>query len=344
MLKLASATLATMIACTPEPTGVAQVEQAAGCNDWMCGTNTWFAHGRFFWDARKDGLPNEQGVAVEGMEDKEGTRLELSVDGGRIRGIYDSGAVLEGEDLGGAIIWFSIDDHTTWFAVRIEKVESIPYAIPKSKSSIETYLMLWSADPATNEWENVCSEAVAKPDLGMNGEHTLVFERDRIDAKKKLVYDVDANWFNLGCAGSALAKLQLLGHTEVGAADGYTTTLDERQTLLKMFTADYCGNGKAFTVERQPLDWMDDHGWMAYGYPDQTLEARWTKDGASCLTTPRLAANPSPVGDSQFPNLAEMIKTECGGELPSCGDDVTELDGHHVITANPVNPQNWPPQ
>jgi hypothetical protein len=328
--------LATLIACGPEPT-LGELEQAAGCNDWMCGTNTWFVNGRFFWEVRKDGLPNDQGVSFTGMEDASGTRVALMVDGGRIRGRYDTGAVLEGTALVGAILWFDVD--AAPMAVRIVGVDSIAYALRSGNGSIETYEMKWSddPDPTHTRWKNVCSEAKADPILGMHGEHTLVFEGDRVDGPKKQVYDVDPNWFNLGCAGSALAKLQLLGHTEVGRQAGYPTTLDERQTLLKMFTADYCGTGRHFTIAGQPLDWMDDHGWMAYGYPEQTLEARWTPEGASCLSKPRLSANPSPSGDAQFPHLVEMIAAECGVVLPPCAGDTTMLDGHHLITANPVS-------
>src|SRR5207302_89273 len=152
----------------------------------------------------------------------------------------------------------------------------------------------------TTGFRNVCQNPPSQTDftgapnpdlLGMDAFHAVVFEGDRIDAWQKTVATtIEASWFNIGCAGSTLAKMQLTGHTHVGLQDGLATTMDQRQTMLKMLAADYCGNGTPYTVAGQPLHWADEYNWM-HAMASDALEARWTSAGADCLNTPRIEAN-----------------------------------------------------
>jgi hypothetical protein len=87
--------------------------------------------------------------------------------------------------------------------------------------------------------------------------------------------------------------------------------------MLKMFTADVCGDGTSFTVHGQPLLWADANHLMGFAKPAASLEAVWTDKGAVCLDTPRR------------PELAEAIAARCGA-LPRC----TDQKGY-VISGNP---------
>src|SRR5262249_19002697 len=143
--------------------------------------------------------------------------------------------------------------------------------------------------------------------------HAVLFEGDRIDAQRKVVDTVDKNWVNIGCAGSALSKQHLDGHTQ-GAMDAwvaFTTSLDQRTAHLKMLSADYCGAGVPLTIAGQPLRYADDHGWMTYPAGSAALEARWNRDGASCLDVPRIKANSSPEAIAAFPNIDAAIQDAC---------------------------------
>ena len=188
-------------------------------------------------------------------------------------------------------------------------------------------------------WTNVCTNPPTNPDetLGMTWTHAVVFEHDVIDAETLRVTGLDSMRFNIGCAGHALAKLHLSGHTQGAAAQGFATTQAQRTTFLKMITADYCGTGDPFTVAGQPLNWTDSRGWMRYASNNPTLEARWTEHGATCLNTPRVVAHPTPEATELFGDTnAEFnaaIAEICPRPRPCVGDDFAK---HHILSANPA--------
>jgi len=106
--------------------------------------------------------------------------------------------------------------------------------------------------------------------------YAVVFAGDHYDARAKTVTDIDSNTlFRLACAGTASAKMHLMRHTRAGAwtddnhvdINGnppYYTTSAFRQAMLKMFTADYCGKGRSFTRDGQPLNYGDKNLWYPH--------------------------------------------------------------------------------
>jgi hypothetical protein len=236
-----------------------------------------------------------------------------------------------------------------------------------------TYFIKWLVAPAGGglpkqenpEWPNVCSNAKADQQggMGMNGQHVVFFEGDRIDANRIEVTGLDEDWFNIGCAGHALAKLHLSGHTHGAMVDSTDTMIDtyagtkgpHRTTYLKMISGDYCGTGRPFTIAGMPLNWADiktyDTGvaghWLKFendngASPNNLeIEARWSEKGATCLNAPRvdhnLSAHPEgkmtydPMG---FADLEEAIKAECSRPAKCVPDDEYEHDKHHLVSAN----------
>src|SRR5262249_14182323 len=113
----------------------------------------------------------------------------------------------------------------------------------------------------------------------------------------------------------------------------------QRQAMVKMFAADYCNTGEAFTVDGHPLLYDDSKHWFAPGSigvpavsvapdgtlspPGSTMEALWTDHGALCVSQPRL------VDRSAVPCLG-------GAGLPMCTPDlIYNWDMRvHVISAN----------
>jgi hypothetical protein len=189
----------------------------------------------------------------------------------------------------------------------------------------------------------VCGNPVLGQDrndlLGMTALTAVMFEGDRIDSVAKTVSPkIDTTWFNIGCAGHAIAKLALTGHTEAARFDGYATTTQERQAMLKMLTGDYCGHGEAFTAPGERLYWRDDHHWMDYLGPVHTpVEARWTPIGAACLGAPRLDVN-APVmwpPGLQMPVISAN-RAGCPTLMPCSDLDPAKQDGFHLVSANPL--------
>lgn len=343
-MKLVPVVLMVVCSCViPDSDEVAQTQQylTPHCDDWGCGMNSPYLGERGLHFILADGTESYQGFKLTQFE-KSGITYRLNVRDGRITGTRRVGTLtftIANLNLIGAQFHLSYLGVET-YVVKITGVHEAPlWAMMNGQYTyIQTYTFEW-LDPVTNEFENVCTHPGDDDTLGMYELSTLVFEGDVIDEKTKTVSPtIDNNVINFGCAGGALAKQHLTGHTEVARRLGLATTTDERTTNLKMIVGDYCGKGKAFTVGGQILQWADHDGWMEV-QGNATREAQWTSTGAACLEIPRLLANPPPINQNDFPNLLEQIKRECGDLPPACapGASAYEPDpGFHLISANPT--------
>lgn len=148
--------------------------------------------------------------------------------------------------------------------------------------------------------EQLCDGAPLKSDVLWEGRtHAGIFyEGDHFNPDTKRVEPTvqTEGWFNLACAGAVPAKMHLLRHTRAGSDSGHHTTPPQRTAVLKMLTADYCGNGKAYTADGTPLRYKDARDWYTFaddpfdpGNPStyRKIEAVWGPDGALCLNDPR---------------------------------------------------------
>ena len=155
--------------------------------------------------------------------------------------------------------------------------------------------------------EHLCKgRFTTSDDLWIGHEHALAFEGDYFDPSKTDRTPTGPGWFNLACEGTASAKMHLLRHTAAGSVSTLPpTSYDQRTTMLKAITADYCGDGgltssgvNAWTADGTPLVWLDETGWfpdpdrrakalnnVASG--DWSVEAIWGPHGALCLNDPR---------------------------------------------------------
>lgn len=329
----------------PDPE-LGTAEQAViECDDWQCGSNSPIIDSLRFHELNVSGLPNAQGFFVESLW-RAGVHYQLEVDRGRILG--RSGSVtIQGSQLVNSQM--RLRRGAKQYAIRITWVSTIPTfaELGGAPRTVETYQLdvspLVGSDPTTAvEWRNLCSTIPRRdsPDLlGMNNVHAVVFEGERIDALGKTIAPaLDATWFNIGCAGHALAKLAINAQTEAARkAFGFTTTILERQAFLKMLTGDYCGTGQSFTVPGQPLEWTDWRGHTQYvsPLPELQLEARWNPNGATCLNTPRVDANPTALGNAVFPGgVKSQILAACN--LQMCPFGASWFDGKLVLSANPL--------
>lgn len=352
MRRLASSiSLLTALAlgCVEPPADdqVASTEQAIQyCDTWVCGSNSPVIDTLFFHELNTRGLANDRGFIVTSLR-KSGLDYQLYVERGKIIGRW--GALqISGAALQGAEIRLRLGARV--FAIRIAAVGSVQTfaRLLGSTRTLETYQLdtteLFGDAPPTY-WNNLCSNPPSRdnPDVqGMNVFQALVFEGERIDAQHKTIgTTLDPSWFNIGCAGHALAKMAVNAETEAARqAFGFQTTISDRQTFLKMVSGDYCGTGAAFTVSGQQLQWKDWHGYTNYVTSPLNLqiEARWSPTGAVCLNTPRVLANPTPLGAStfNFNTFKSDINTECGAALPPCGGSVTDLGSQLFMSANPI--------
>jgi len=339
--------------------GVIQ-QNVIDCDEFMCGTNSPQIAQFGFWELNVPpalgvaGAPNNAGVQVLGFVQQNALYLPR-VFRGRLTAT-NAGGTLSGSALVGGYFLLRVGGHT--FELKVSEVGSVAsWAQPASGSPhvmLESYKLDWGelVSGGVERFQNVCTHPPDREDpdsLSMTGQyafHTLLFEGDRIDATSKRDTGVDRSWFNLGCAGSALAKMALTGHTEAARdANTFITTLAERQTMLKMLAADYCGDGTPFTVGGQPLNWEDDHGTMKLAalIPQPPLpllrEARWKETGAVCLDKPRVDVHPTAASTQVFGSILtvyEQVKNHCPSQLPpQCAGADFDLDGYHLLSATP---------
>ena len=266
------------------------------------------ASGRAFHELNLNGLSNQVGLSIVGIQ-RRGTSYSLDISGASVvaRPKDSRLPVLSGGDLLGLQLQLK-DDIGARSVIEIAAVSSTTYwAGPPD--AVPTYTLVYTS-AAHPDPQPLCTA---------NGNDAIIFAGDRYDAEHKTVTatgEATAGWFNIACSGTALAKLHLTRHTE--ASQIVKTTAIERQAMLKMFTADVCGDGTSFTVHGQPLLWADANHLTGFDQPAATLEAVWTERGAVCLDTPRR------------PELAAAIAAHCGA-LPRC----TNQRGY-VISGNPL--------
>ena len=342
--------------------GEAQQAAGGGCAEYMCGTNSPQIAEFGFYELNlprspgTPGLPNNVGLQVIGFVKGNHTYVP-TVFAGRLTASRTSATqpdapitISGGELIGG---WFSLQAGRRQFRLRVSDVGSVDsWAQPPSDSPrvvLESYLLDWSelAGTTWTEFRNIQPDTTtASTDaLTMTApyeRHTLLFEGDRIDAVRKLDTGIDTSWINLGTAGSALAKLALTGHTEAARNAGtFDTTLAERQAMLKLLVADYCGDGTPFTVAGQPLQWRDDRATMSLAAPSTdadaplVLEARWTAAGAACLDQPRVDVHWTALGEQIFgADIYGQIQAHCPAQMPPpCADPSLDTNGYHLLTA-----------
>ena len=350
-----------------DPPQVGGVQQdVLTCDEFMCGTNSPEIAEFGFWELnlptpRTLSLPNNVGLRVIAFF-QGGVRYLPQVSGGKLTAsrTSSSGATvtLSGSALVGG--YFGLANGSRTFEMMVTEVSTVAswaQRVGAPQVMLETYRLDWTelVNNQPGRFQNVCKNApIREPSdlLGMAGQdiyHALLFEGDRIDAAKKLDTSVDSSWMNLGCAGSALAKMALTGHTQAAAnAKTFDTTLAERQTMLKMLTADYCNDGTPFTVAGQPLNWADDGRTMKMmaltASPPRPVvrEGRWGPEGPLCLDHARVDLAWTPLGEATFgltPSVWSQMHTHCPAKvIPQCAGTALGTDGAHLISAVEPNP------
>jgi hypothetical protein len=272
------------------------------CTTWRCGYNTSEINGKSLQELHLGGQANADGVALVGFLPPAGLLLNwtLGVEGDALvaRGGLFGNQTLRGNQLIGSIM-----------LVRIEVGLVVPVIIAgydevdswaSNGEPLAAYALVYAdlAQPLLQR--SICKGTLLDPLEAA----VVVLAGERYDLDSKTVIPGQNGWITLACAGSAAAKMALLGdgpHAELAGAA--PASVDERQATLKMLTADYCGDGESYTVDGTPLDWENQDGTVT---PDPNAElgpseAIWTADGALCLDTPRVV------------ELGEV-----GCELPSC--------------------------
>lgn len=334
------------------------------CPSFGCGTNspmidTFEFHDFSLVDPTGRGLTiaNDAGFSIQAVRRiaqivQRGTSYNLRVKDGRISGTTCTTVpctTISGTGLIGA--WVPVVRGESHYAVLITDVRPLGFFLGGGQT--ETYAFKW-VDASGSSFD-LCNNIplleqliAAQPGgldgpfanqelMGMHPWEAVVFEGDRIDSNAKTMSPdamTDDRWFNVGCAGHALAKLRLTRNTVHSQLVGIPQPWVQRQATLKMLVADYCKTGVPFTVAGQRLVWTGDL--MGYFSSPMELEARWAQDGPQCLYQPRMLHPTSSLGATTFPDILKAIQTTCPTQPTPCTNlDFNDFDGMPRMSANP---------
>jgi ADYC domain len=326
-----------------ESTAVQALEE---CPNFACGQNGPRLNNREFHELSELHTPNREGFSL-GHLIKGAQTYQLAVVGWELRGT-SAGGNLTGSQLTGAT--FDIDHDTgKRYRVQITSVSTMQiYAGPLKGATIPQYILKWievTPGAPPDHYKNLCANpptgTYRQETLFQHGESTLVFEGNRYDAQTKRVLAGSSSVFNFGCAGHALSKLFLTGHTSL---TGSASTA-QQQAALKMLTADYCGDGTSFTVAGEPLYWKSSNGYMTFLAQPESLEGRWGPSGPLCIDEYRLLSSDNPLSQVYFPDAADgtpgveaAVLARCPTKLPppcNAAPGAYDFAGALTVSANP---------
>lgn len=344
--------LLVMVGCAEQPETVARIG-VPECPDLGCGLNgAWLGVDLPFRELDlgtgndpRTRATNDSGLRIEAFRDRLGNPLAIDVVNDDLLGRLGS-STLSGEKLEGAVMTLATTKAPVQrYFLRIDDVTHTGFwTDPSEQLPLYTITYTREGDPAKPE--NLCEPFEPDPttlDRGIAA-RVMVFRGDRYDADYTVTAPSNTTWFNLACTGTALSKLHLLRHTRASRRDGRITSVAERQTVLRMLTADYCGVGHPFTVDGHPLRYTFLQSWQPQtprfvSSELASIDALWTQDGARCIATPRLA-DAQPVQA-----LLQDIRDVCGAPVVRCPsqlvpgvsvDAVLTLTGSYAISGNPL--------
>jgi hypothetical protein len=285
------------------------------CTTWRCGYNTTEINGKSLQELHLGGQANSDGVQLVGFLPPLGLLLnwQLGVEGDALvaRGGLFGNQTLRGAQLIGSTMLLKLDGLLT-VPVLIAGYEQVD-SWASNGEPVAAYALVYAdlAQPLLQR--SVCKGTLLDPLQAS----VVVLAGERYDLDAKTVIANQSDWITLACAGSAAAKMSLLGY---GPHAEFTDTstpasVGQRQATLKMITADYCGDGESYTEDGTPLEWENQGGTVVPEGEVGALEAIWTEDGAACLDVPR---------------IVELGEVACS--LPSC--DELSLDDGEWATYN----------
>lgn len=338
--------LVAIAACVDAPdtgTDLAAIFDDDGCPKLGCSSNSPYLGPIEFHELHELGtIPNAEGLRIESFT-KGSVSYRADVTGTTLVGkvLSRSGTwvtALTGQELVGAQFLIGTDTSTK-YEITITKVSNSQLYWQAPITALETYELKWRIVGVPMHYINVCANPPEGKDaeggqIWKNGFEAILFTGDRYNTDKLSVVATDPThagpWFNIGCFGNVMAKLVLNRHTHASQLTASPTTWAQRQTMLKMYTSDVCGHGRAFTVQGTPIQWFAANGWSSPGtFPDE--EGLWNEDGAVCLDTHRLQGT---VNDA----TAE-IKAECelwAKDVPPCSNYDLSLAGPYLHTKTAV--------
>ncbi len=182
------------------------------------------------------------------------------------------------------------------------KIDDVVYQIKLSQledGGITEFMRVQWRELGAEAWDDLCKDADGNPVKAalLTGAYD-VSTGQRINNADNALF---------ACRGSSIAK---------ATEHGYHEDDPHHEAMVRMYRADYCGDGVSHTVTGTPIDIESDDGNLTHdtAWP---VEAGWNDSGVVCLNNPRktfvnvngLPCQPPPCTDEVLADPAVMFVT-----------------------------------
>ena len=185
-------------------------------------------------------------------------------------------------DVAGQTFWLGPQTQVESYELKYDGAGTVSDPVPACKTPLPgTGIRDTALDPEGRTWKNRFN--------------AIIFAGDRYRQGHVVETGTSTNgWFNIACAGSGPAKLHLNRHTAASTTYGFTSTVAQRQAMLRMYAGDFCGDGNAHTVMGTPIRWWSAVGQSSMPIGEFSYESMWSETGAMCMDVHRLSNSTNP--------------------------------------------------
>lgn len=279
LLSLASLMASLSFACAPEPTS----DHEAYSDVAISSPNGRTFNGRWPNGRWPNGRwPN--GVSLNDVSIGSGAISSVSVRGSQLIGIDASGNAISGHDFIGANLYAFFDDGST-AQLHIDNVDAATDPTPGlvNEGVVWTYTVSATIDGVTGP---LCDDGAGNPieAFALAGRWDY---REGVPGGGAKIADPAAFTFACRRVG-ALGKCVDIGYkpwasirTGRGKNSRLVSLEPYHQACIRMLRADYCGDGKSWTVDGTVIDLYDNVGIQSQT-TSWTIDAEWGASGALC--------------------------------------------------------------
>jgi hypothetical protein len=229
-----------------------------------------------------------------------------SINGTSINGTSINGTVLTSPSLPGGDFtgsrWFAELSNGEPLELRIDGSA----ALPGPNAAVMTYQVSYANGVG---WSPLCgADAAGNPIAAIAMTGTWSYEQGVAGGGG---YTPDASKITFACRGKAIAKCLEMGYRP-GVSGGSLTPAETEQLVActRLLRADYCGDGRSFTVDGTLVNLYDGAGIQSDTQP-WTIEAEWTSAGARC-TNEALLTRLTVSGLTPPSCFASKVSASCG--------------------------------
>jgi hypothetical protein len=273
-------------------------------------------------DSRDGALTASNGISLNGISLNGISLNGISLNGISLNGISLNGISLNGISLNGAQLVGVTSKHQVisgkqWvgasLAGTLSDGSSLPLRIDAATQGAGSNSDVWFYDVSyrsDGSWESLCGDdANGKPIAAVALAGTWDYSENTPTGGS---WTASKTSFTFGCRLTALAKCVEMGYKPWASKNGVSLR-NHHQACTRLLRADYCGNGRPWTINGRVINLYDGLG-VQTDTQSWTFEAEWTDTGASCLTLPRVVDLKTVFGVVDQCILGKVLNLGCGAK------------------------------